>query len=117
MAKNGLLTAVRNYFSNELNTTLMFKYGSKYTKKENPKLECSALYEGIHNVNQDGLIIKNGKRKLYVRTFDDKASDAFVKKTRIHRDYKGNYIMDVKNADVKDYTKLTSIIDKALKIK
>lgn len=117
MAKNGFLKTARNYFSSELNTTLKFKYGSNYTKKKNPKLECSEVFEGIHNVNQDGLIIKNGKRKLYVRTFDDKASDSHVKKTGIHRDYAGHYIMNVKNADVKDYSKLTSIIDKALKIK
>lgn len=117
MGKNGFLKAVSNYFSNELNTTLKFKYGSKYTKKNNPKLECSEVYEGVHNVNQDGLLIRNGKRKLYVRTFDDKFSDATVKKTGIHRDYAGNYIMNVKNSDVKDYKKLTSIIDQALKIK
>lgn len=117
MAKNGFLKAVRNYFSNELNTTLKFKYGSKYTKKKNPKLECSEVYEGIHKVNQDGLIIKNGKRKLYVRTFDDKFSDHLVKKTGIHRDYAGHYIMNVKNKDVKDYDLLVSIIDRALRIK
>lgn len=113
----GFIKACKNFLSNELNTTLEMKYGSKYTKKNNPHLECKRLYEGVDKVNQDGLLIKNGKRKLYVRTFDDKFSDAIVKKTGIHRDYKGNYIMDVKNADTKDYTKLTSIIDKALKIK
>ena len=64
---NGFIKATKNFFSRELNTTLKFKYGSQYTKKKNPKLECNEVYEGIHKVNQDGLVIKNGKRKLYVR--------------------------------------------------
>lgn len=117
MGKNGFIRAAANYFSNELNTTLEMKYGSKYTKKNNPHLECKREYEGVDKVNQDGLLIRNGKRKLHVRTFDDKFSDAIVKKTGIHRDYAGHYIMNVKNSDVKDYNKLTKIIDRALKIK
>lgn len=114
---NGFIKATKNFFSRELNTTLKFKYGSQYTKKKNPKLECNEVYEGIHKVNQDGLVIKNGKRKLYVRTFDDKNSDKLVKKTGIHRTHDGQFIMNVKNSDVKDYQKLTKIIDNALKIK
>ncbi len=114
---NGFLRATRNFFSNELNVGLKSKYESNSILKKNPKLICKDVYEGIHNVDQDGLLITNGKRKLYVRTFDDKELDARVKKTGIHRDYKGNYIMDVKNADIYKNTKLTSIIDKALKIK
>lgn len=113
----GFKKATANYHSNELNTTLDIRYKGARIKQLNPKLKTQRVYSGIHNVNQDGMIIENGKRKLYVRTFDDKRSDALVKKTGIHRDYKGNYIMNVKNKDVKDYNLITRIIDKALRIK
>ena len=113
----GLISGIKKIFSKELCETCEIKYASKHTKKRNPKLSCKRVYEGKDNVNQDGLMIQNGKRKLYVRTFDDKVSDTFVKKTGIHRDYAGNYILNVKNSDTKDYTKLTGIIDRALKVK
>lgn len=113
----GLIGSIKKLFSQELNETLEIKYKSKYTQKKNPKLTCRRVYENKDNVNQDGLVLTNGNRRLYVRTFDDKFSDRTVKKTGINKDYKGNYILNVKNSDTKDYTKLTGIIDKALKLK
>lgn len=114
---SGWTKATKNYHSNELNTTLKFKYGSSYIKKKNPGLSYENLYSGIHNVKQDSVLIKNGKRKLLVRTFDDPKGDKMVKKTRIHKKPNGKYIMNVKNKDVKDYNLLVSIIDRALRIK
>lgn len=113
----GLIKYIKRLCSDELDETLSFKYDSKYTKKRNPNLSFKRVNPLDDPVNQRGMVIKNGKRKLYVRTFDNPVSDKFVKKTGIHRDYKGNYILNVKNADTKDYTKLTAIIDKALGIK
>lgn len=112
----GLIKSIKKLFSKELDETLGIKYRSKYTQKRNPKLRVKSVKEG-EGFNQDGLVITNGNRRLYVRTFDDPVSNRFVKKTGIHRDYRGNYILNVKNEDTKDYTKLTSIIDKALKNK
>ena len=106
----------KNKHSHDLDQTLSYKYQSRRLKESNPGLEYKRVYSGIHNVSQDGVIIENGRRNLYVRTYDDHR-DKRVKKTRIHRTHKGKYILNVRNIDTRDYNLLTRLIDKALKIK
>lgn len=110
------MAILKRLFSDELKETLDIRYGGKYIKKRNPKFKYRKVTPLTDGVNQTGLLIENGKRKLYVRTFDG-GEDKMIKKTAIHKDYKGNFILNVKNSDTKDYTKVTGIIDKALKLK
>lgn len=99
----------------ELIDTLKIKYLSKFTFSRNPKLRYKevSLLDGF---NSDGVVLKNGKRSLYVRTFESH-EDHLVKKTGIHRTRDGQFIMNVKSSDTKDYSMLTKLIDNALKIK
>lgn len=99
----------------ELIDTLKFKYFSKYILNRNPKFSYKEV-SMLDGYNSAGVVLKNGKRSLYVRAFESH-EDHLVKKTGIHRTRDGRFIMNVKNFDTKDYDKLTEIIDNALKIK
>ncbi len=99
----------------ELIDTLKIKYFSKYIFSRNPEFSYKEL--SVDYGKSKAVILKNGKRKLYVINVDDKNSDRTVNKTGIHRTLDGQFIMNVKNSDTKDYEKLTKIIDNALNIK
>ena len=98
----------------ELIDTLKIKYFSKYILNRNPKYSYKEVFRS--GFKSDGVVLKNGKRSLHVRTFDS-CDDHVVKKTGINRTHDGRFILNVKNSDTKDYEKLTKIIDNALNIK
>lgn len=110
------IRSFRRFFTKDLHDTLRIRYGvpSDYEiKKKNPSLS----YRYVSNDGHEGIIVSNGKRKLFVRTFDDKWADKGKTRAQIRRDKFGRYVMYVPSSCTRDYMGLTAEIDKALNVK
>ena len=99
----------RNKDREDLCDTLAIKYKSEYSKKRNPDLYA-------RKVGNECYFIQNGNRTLRVYCNTSNIRDKRAGQVRKVPKEDGYFVV-INREDVRDYEKLTKIVDRSLKIK